>query len=219
MFPGRDDRAIATRPQLARLGLNQLAEEVGAQRLTLDMTLCGKGTTRPIECVALSPDTDLTLLSPRVIGHEIAATELIMRRYAPGHQWFRAMQIGQGRDTLPDWLLWDVEAQRTTAYVELDLGYTNTRLDAKMTGAVSQSDRPIGYILATTLKGRVSSFLERVETLSAELPQLNWVEVWWLDVESPINRYTANRRAKKVDFASWERTVGARPPGAAGQRN
>lgn len=213
LFAEDSDHAIATRAQLERQNLYWMADAQAAQRIVVELTLHGKGTTRPHECVALTSETDLARLSPRVIGHEIAATELVMRRPAPGHRWHRATRLGPGRDTVPDWLLWDVEAQRTAALVELDLGYSNSRLDAKLIGAVGQVEGPVGYILGTTLKGRVQAFTERAEALAADLPQLAWVEAWWLDVESPVNRYAGSRRSKKVSFACWERTAEARPPG------
>ena len=213
-----DSFGVATRPQLERLGLYKVAVKRQAQQIKLDLTLHGQGSTRPLDCVALTPNTDLTTLSSRVIGHEVAATELMERwRASSGYQWHRAVHLGSGRDTVPDWWLWDQGKQQIAAMVEIDLGYPNARLDAKLAGAVSGDGPPVGYILGTTLKGRVEPFIERAAALAADLPRLAWVDCLWLDVESATHRYGPQRRGIKQDFASWERSPGARPPGAESQ--
>lgn len=215
---------VATDAQLRRQGLWSAAERLGLPTLTLDLTLNGTGTTRPYTVVALDAGRlDRTRTSARRLGHEITTTELVSRRALPaGLEWrsFSGVSSG-GRDSVPDLCIWDPHrtgrSLGTVALVELDVGYEQARLEKKLAGAVSTStgDR-LGYILGTTLKGRVAPFIEMAASLADDLPRLAWVEAWWLDVSGVTDRYQLDRpsrsRVAKVTFSCWEREPGARLP-------
>ena len=124
---------------------------------------------------------------------------------------------------MPDLIVWDPEGTVTplrmgAALVELDVGYSRPRLLSKLRGALASTSTSVptlGYILGTTLRSRVPWFINQVPDLAADLPQLAWVEAWWLDVDSPTDRY--GRGGATVPQAHWERAPGARLP-LSGQR-
>lgn len=203
---------VATRAMLERRGLWSTAERLALPTLTIDLTLRGQGSTRPQTCVALDQRRlDPLRTSPRILGHEVAATELMERRpIEQGQRWLRAQDLGAGRDTVPDWWLWDVPRAQLVAHMEVDVSYPLPRLLSKVRGALehigdSVSQHPVGYILATTREARVAAFIDQVEALAEELPTLGWAEGWWVDVESSTDRYMARRRSTKATFARWDR--------------
>lgn len=204
------ERGVATTAQLARQGLLATADALALPRVTLDLTLRGAGSTRPATCVSFAADAvDLTRVSARTIGHDIATTELLRRRAAADAEiWLPAPRIGGGRDTIADLLLVSPTpgSLGVRAAAELDLGYPRERLSAKLAGGgQSMPAGPWGYVLGTTLLKRLPWFIERAAQIAADRPELAWIEAWWLDLESPTDRYRRYDQSGRPTVLRWDR--------------
>ncbi|MHA0036625.1 hypothetical protein ACXXDK_17895 (plasmid) [Deinococcus sp. PESE-38] len=97
------ESGVATTAQLERRGLLATAETLDLPSLTLDLTLTGAGSSRPVTCVSPNPaSVDLRRTSARQIGHEIAATELLDRRPGrPDQVWIPAPVSAQAGTRSP----------------------------------------------------------------------------------------------------------------------